>query len=144
MTIRRAEPRDVPGIVAMGLRFAAESDYGSKLPVVPDAIARTVARVATSDEGLLLVSESAESLTGMIALMTFDHPFSGVRVASELVWWVEPEARGDGLRLLKRAETWARETGAALMQMTAPNERVGRLYERVGYSKLETSYQRSL
>lgn len=142
--IRRAEPRDVPGIVAMGLRFAAESDYGSKLPVVPDVIARTVARVATSDEGLLLVSESEESLTGMIALVLYEHPFSGERFASELVWWVEPEARGVGVRLLRAAEEWARGSGAGRMQMIAPNERVGALYDRLGYSKLETTYQRSL
>jgi GNAT superfamily N-acetyltransferase len=65
-------------------------------------------------------------------------------MAFEVVWWVEPEARGDGVRLLRAAEDWAIEQGIGKMQMVAPNERVGALYERMGYLPVETSYQRTL
>ncbi len=82
--------------------------------------------------------------TGMIAMLAYDHPFSGERIAFEVVWWVDPEARGDGLRLLRAAEEWARDQGIKKMQMIAPNERVGVLYQRLGYLPVETSFQRSL
>lgn len=142
--IRRAEPQDIPQIVAMGVRFATESEYARHFLVRPEVIARTVAHVASSEDGAIFVSGSDATLTGMIALVAFEHPFSGERIASELVWWVEPEARGDGLRLLRAAEEWARATGAVRVQMVAPNDRVGALYERLGYAKLETYFQRSL
>ena len=63
-----------------------------------------------------------------------------------MTWWVDPAARGIGLALLRRAERWAAETGAAAIQMIAPatNPRVGRIYERRGYRALETSYQRAI
>jgi hypothetical protein len=57
------------------------------------------------------------------------------------MWWVEPAARGCGLALLKRAERWALETGATAIQMSAPEARVGRLYERRGYRLVEMTYQ---
>jgi GNAT superfamily N-acetyltransferase len=93
---------------------------------------------------VILVSGSDATITGMIAMLAYDHPFSGERMAFEVVWWVEPEARGDGVRLLRAAEDWAMEQGIGKMQMVAPNERVGALYERLGYLPVETSYQRSL
>ena len=43
----------------------------------------------------------------MIGLLLFENPITGEPTVSELFWWVEPEARGSGVRLLKRAEQWA-------------------------------------
>jgi hypothetical protein len=45
---------------------------------------------------------------------------------------------------LRAAEDEARRCGAKSMQMIAPDPRVGKLYERIGYSYIESSYQRSL
>jgi hypothetical protein len=66
-----------------------------------------------------------------------------VLTAGELMWYMDPAARGGGLALLARAERWAAEMGAQQIQMIAPatNPRVGRLYEHRGYRALETSYQ---
>ena len=48
----------------------------------------------------------------------------------------------DGVSL--EAEKWARQSGAARMQMIAPNERVGRFYRRLGYDHIESNYQLNL
>ena len=142
--IRKALPADMDRLVAMGQRFASETEYSAFVTVDPARVAHSIVQVASSPDGVVLVSGSDASLTGMIAMLAYDHPYSGERTAFELEWWVEPEARGDGVRLLRAAEDWAREVGATKMQMVAPNGRVGALYSRLGYAPVETSYQRSL
>ncbi|HET8644054.1 MAG TPA: GNAT family N-acetyltransferase [Vicinamibacteria bacterium] len=130
----------------MSARFALESEYAGVIRVDPERVAETIANVATSDNGAIFVAGDEGDPRGMIVLVAYDHPYSGERTAYELAWWMEPEARsdGDGLRLLRAAEEWGREVGAKTMYMVAPNDRVGALYQRLGYAKVETSYQRSL
>jgi GNAT superfamily N-acetyltransferase len=128
----------------MGARVISETDYAGIISVNPDRLSASVKAVADNPDGVILVSGSDATITGMIAMLAYDHPFSGERMAFEVVWWVEPEARGDGVRLLRAAEDWAMEQGIGKMQMVAPNERVGALYERMGYLPVETSYQRTL
>jgi GNAT superfamily N-acetyltransferase len=81
-------------------------------------------------------------MVGMIGVHIFNHPMSGEKIGCEAFWWVEPEARGGGLGLLKRGEAWLKAMGAKRIQMIAPNERVARLYRRRGYSKTEEHYQK--
>lgn len=131
-------------LIEMGRRFVEETAYNGRVVVDPERVAETVVNVVRSPDGIVLVSGSDASISGMIAVIVYPHPFSGERIATELVWWVDPEARGDGIRLLRAAEAWAREVGAVRMQMVAPDERVGALYRRMGYEPVETSYQRSL
>ena len=142
--IRRATEEDTGRLVEMGRRFVAETAYRDLIAVQPEKLAGVITTMLANPEAVVLVSGLDATLTGMIALLVYDHPYSGERMAFEAVWWVEPEARGDGVRLLRAAEQWARERGAIAMQMVAPNERVGNLYARLGYAPVETSYQRSL
>jgi GNAT superfamily N-acetyltransferase len=142
--IRRATADDAGRLVEMGQRFVAETEYSGLIAARPECLAQTVASVLENPNGVVLVSGSDASVTGMIAMLAYNHPFSGERTAFEVVWWVEPEARGDGVRLLRAAEDWAKEQGATAVQMVAPNDRVGALYQRLGYAPVETSFQRSL
>ena len=65
-------------------------------------------------------------------------------VASEFFWYVKPEHRGGGIRLLKAFEKWAREQGADRIIMThladSMPEGLKKLYIRLGYEELETNY----
>jgi hypothetical protein len=83
------------------------------------------------------------AVVGMIGLVAITSHVSGLPTATEVMWWVDPEARGSGLTLLRRAERWAVETGAAVIQMVAPatHARLGMLYQRRGYEMMETTYQ---
>ena len=65
-------------------------------------------------------------------------------MAGEVVYWVDEDARGAGVRLLKAAEAWGRAHGAAFMQMISPNPRVDTFYERMGYAPVERTFQRAL
>lgn len=143
--IRRATLDDRDRLMQMAQRFVAETPYAGLITIDLDRLAASVGGLLENPSGCVLVSGDA-TLTGMIAMLAYDHPFSGERTAFEVVWWIEPEARGsgDGVRLLRSAEAWARDGGITKMQMVAPDPRVGEFYQRMGYAPVETSYQRSL
>ena len=146
MTIREAASHDVEAIVAMGVHFIAGTTYGDHLSINPLQLRDFAGRCVSGGlgESAILLSEEDGVTTGMIGLLVAPHPFSGDRTASELFWWVEPSHRGHGLRLMRAAEAWAVQHGAARLQMVAPNERVAKLYRARGYTQLESTYQRSL
>jgi len=142
--IRPATEDDIPRLVEMGERFLTETVYHARVPVNPVQMATTVLRLLSTEAGAVFVSDRDGALVGMIGMIVFDNPITGESTVSELFWWVEPEHRGCGLRLLKRAEQWGRESGARKVHMIAPTPDVARLYERLGYEQLETTFQRAL
>lgn len=129
----------------MGARFLREV-YADRLdPPDPECLRTTAAWLLDgSTDRTVFVAETATGLVGMIGLFVHPHPFTGQRTATEMFWWIDPEARGPGMRLLRAAETWARRAGAATLQMVAPDPAVERFYERVGFTRVETSYTRRL
>jgi len=142
--IRDATEQDIPRLVAMGERFLTETVYRGRVPVDPATMARTLALLVATENGTVLVSERDGVVVGMIGLLLFENPISGELTAGELFWWVEPEHRGIGVRLLKRAEQWARRAGARKVHMIAPTPEVGQLYDRLGYGYLEAAYQKAI
>jgi GNAT superfamily N-acetyltransferase len=95
-------------------------------------------------KGEILVSERAGAITGMLGYLLYDHFISGERIAGEVFWWVEPEARGDGLRLMREAEKRAKERGAKRFQFIAPTPQLEHVYRRLEYSWVESTFQKSL
>lgn len=128
----------------MGERFLTQTVYRGRVTVNPEQMAKLVAQLLDGETGVIFVSEHEGDVVGMIGLLAFLHPIAGELSVSEVFWWVEPEHRGGGVRLLKRAEAWAREIGAVKLFMVAPTAEVGQLYERLGYASLETCYERAL
>lgn len=129
----------------MGARFLTETVYaGRSVPVNPAAMTRTVTFLIGSELGVVFVSEREGVVVGMLGLLLFENPITGESTASELFWWVEPEYRGLGVRLLKRGEQWAREMGAQQVHMIAPTPEVGQLYTRLGYDYLESAYHKAM
>jgi GNAT superfamily N-acetyltransferase len=128
----------------MGERFLTQTVYRGRVTVNPSQMASLVEMLIEAEAGAIFVSERDGEVVGMIGLLAFVHPIAGEPTVSELFWWVEPTQRGCGVRLLKRAEQWARDKGALKLFMIAPTADVGQLYERLGYESLETTYQRAL
>jgi RimJ/RimL family protein N-acetyltransferase len=143
-TIRPASDADLARVLELEEHFYRLTPYRDRLADNP-AQRRAISEwLMTNDEATLLVIERNHLVVGMIGLFLFDHPLSAERLASELFWWVEPEARGIGVRLLRAAERWAADHGALRLQMIAPDPEVARLYERLGYQEVERSYERRL
>jgi len=135
--IRLAKEDDLDRLVQMGLRFRGESSYRTKISANPEKM-RETAKILV-DKQSVLISEH-----GMLGFVIYDHFLSGEKTAGEVFWWVDPDHRGEGVRLLRQMERQARQVGAKNLQMIAPTERVGQFYERLGYEYVESSYQKAL
>ena len=140
--IRLAGEADIPRLVEMGKRFRGSTTYAGHIAENLDRMANTAARLAATDG--VLVSERDGRIVGMLGYILFDHFLSGELIAGEVFWWVEPEHRGDGVRLLFEAEKRARAAGALRMQMIAPTDRVAAVYQKLGYEFVEAAYQKTL
>lgn len=155
MMIRKATNDDIPRIVEMAQRFFPESPYPALYGDMPDSQAAGLAIIAMQgapgiDPGVMLVAEDAGELIGMACLFSDRATFNpAVRIASELVFWIEPEHRGGmaAVRLLKAAEKDAREKGVQVNRMAVMSsspEQAAKLYERMGYSLTECYYSKRL
>lgn len=88
---------------------------------------------------------------GAILGVVAPHPFNpaNVLIATELFWWVEPKYRASkfSLNLVKQFEEAAKAKGANLVMMMAiehSNDMAIRLYPKLGYSKLETTFLKEI
>src|SRR5258708_21131239 len=96
--------------------------------------------------GKILVWEESGVITGVLGMLIVPHPFTGEITASEIIWYVEEASRkgGAGIKLLWEAERVARELGAKKLQVSAPNEQIGAIYERFAFKQIEVVYLKEL
>ena len=142
--VRPATPDDVPALVTLGAQFHASTPYGALVPWNAAHVAAVTTALVAGERSTVLVAGRDGAPVGMLALALYPHPVSGEVVASELVWFVAPAHRGVGVRLLRAGEAWAQAQGATVMQMVAPSEDVGQMYARLGYTPVETAWQRRM
>lgn len=144
--IRLATPDDVPALVTLGVRFLNETPYHMHLAASPTHLEELARALIASEDAVIFVAERHGEVVGCLALHVFPHPMSGERTANELVWWVNPEARGVGVLLLRRGEEWAKAMDATRMQMVAPTAapEVARFYTHAGFTPVETMYERRI
>lgn len=155
MQIRRATEADLPRIVEMAQRFYPESPYPPLYGDMPEAQAAGLALVVMNgygniEPGVVLVAEAGGALVGMVCLCADRGTFNpAVKMASELVFWVEPEYRGGmaAVRLLRAAEEAARDMGITVNRMAVLSSspaQAAQLYERMGYTLTESYYSKRL
>lgn len=140
--IRDAQQSDLKRIVEMGARFRRETSYDKYLGESRDCMTK-LAENLISKRGLLL-SERGGRIIGMLGFIVHTHFISGELIAGEVFWWVEPEHRGEGVKLLAEMKRRGKLAGAKYYQMVAPNEKVARFYERCGCEFVEATYQGAL
>lgn len=148
MIVRAATRSDVDAIVAMAERFYAQTSYAGIVPLVKESAAGLA--IVLMDHGVMLVAEQGERVVGMVGL--FLEPFTfnvAITVATELVWWVEPDARetGAGMALLAAIEPACRDKGADLIRMMLLHNsppHAAALYARRGYVPTEHAFTKEI
>lgn len=141
--IREADLTDLEVLVAMGLRFASESVYADRLHITEHGVRQTIQWLLNGN-GTIFVSDKDGEIVAMIGVSLLPHFLSGMTYGAEVFWWCNPEHRGHGIRLLRKAEQWAKDRGARFFQTTAPTDDVAAIYDRLNYVKIETGFQKEL
>lgn len=139
--IRPASSDDAPTIVQMVAMLHASA--GIVLPMDPRITARFLQGLIASPLGLVLVAGPADEPDGFLAASVGSASIAMTPVAMEHGWW---SAGGDGLRLLRRYEAWAREQGCFAVRMSTPprNERAASILQRSGFALAEQAWVKVL
>lgn len=97
-----------------------------------------------SDKACILVLGTPAQ--GILMAAAYEHPFGAGRIAKETVWYVAPHARGrDAVAILDAYEMWARSVGCVCAGMASlVTNDVSKIYERRGYSAVETHFMKPL
>ncbi len=140
LSIRRATVADAEALAPLMTQLG--------YPTEPAAMRARLERIDAHPDYHTLVAARGGVLVGTVGLQrgigwVDDHPWA--RVMSLVVTESE-RGRGTGAALMRAAEAWARENGAASLHLTAARHREGahRFYERVGYQATGLRFVRRL
>ncbi len=133
--IRRAVLDDIPALLAMGAKFSERAKLKDHVGYDPDSMADTFRLLIEQGHPVFIGGK------GAIGATQFPHPFNRQHVvAQELFWWSEA---GEGLLLLDALSKHCEEFCDSLVMITLEAiepERIGRLYQRLGFVPLERSF----
>ena len=141
--IREATERDIPVLVEMGREFFKLT--GLPIEYSGDSVAKMIGNLIDGESAVVFVDEEVKSaIAGLVYPFYFN---TDILSGNEMFWWVSPEKRGTGIKLMDKLEEWARDKGADLFQMTClheGHEKIGSYYQRRGYKPTEHNFMRSL
>lgn len=141
--IRQALTTDLPVIAEIGEVFFQECSLPGK--VNPAFFQNVFERLMLDDLAEVWVYESNKQIVGTIAIVfSRDHTTSD-KIAQEMFWYVLPDHRMLGAKLLFWAMKRAKERGCDRLIMTAVKSSptysaVCDIYEKMGMKELETNF----
>lgn len=139
--IREATLDDIPGLMVLGRSFHARSLW-AQMPLDEGRVEQHIISIITGENTACYV---LDDLTGAVGVYIAPLYFTDAFVAQEAFWYCESRR---GLSLMRKAEEWARERGAACMFMSRieglADERVDQIYRRDGYRPTEHTYMKVL
>lgn len=142
--IRRATIDDLRELVEGGIMFAEEAGL---LDLVEDGVEDAIETLLSMEQVYIYVAETDRIIGGIgFSIMPFLWNMSKTEL-SELFFWVEPGAPPTvALRLLRRMMKDAEEEKvdtASIFKLPTSPEKVGHVYERLGFHKAQETYTRN-
>lgn len=146
--LRLAKPEDIPVLAELVEQFVLQE---MPPPVKTDrsVIEDTITKLVTCDKkhGIVILWDVDGKIGGFILGTAVPSMFSSEIHAAEIAYHVLPEYRKSKAykELLETYESWAKEIATAdIISVALLDKRVGKLYERKGYSFTEMSYKKEL
>lgn len=139
--IRKATTEDIPTLVELGAKMAAESPEWRDMGYSREKVAALLATLVDSARGLVIVADRGGVCGGLVAAAS-EHWACDSVVAFELAIYVDPDARGAvvGIQLVKAYRDWVAangfKRGTAGVTTGLQTERTAVLYEKAGARRL--------
>ena len=145
--MRYATHDDVLALVELGKPFVQQHPMLKGVAVSDEQLVGVLTNLI--DIGVIIVAEDAEGgLIGMLAgMMAPVWCAPSHKVAAELAWWMKPGHRNGmtAIRMLRQFEAWAEAQEASqvvVSSIPSISQKVGDLYDRLGYELIENSYRK--
>lgn len=145
--IKIATLEDLPGLLKVLKNFFDASPFNGLTDFDVVIATETATKIIQGEKenGIVLLYLKEGVVKGVLAGLCHQMFFSKDKVATELCWWVDEDARGrDSLELISAYEFWAEKVGCTITTMAnltgTTGERLDKYYKRRGYTPLETAY----
>ena len=146
MIVRDAHEADIPSIIEGIKAFVSSSSY--HIDTVDTLhVENTILALLANDDGCVAVLETDEgAFSGCFIGMAHLHLFSGKRMLGELFIYTTPEARGNGSKLRRFAEEWAKDRDCSMFCIAYPvsESHLEKVYRRWGFVPCETHWRKEL
>lgn len=134
---------DLPDIVNMSMKFMETTGYAefSDRKTIEDFAFDMLN--AERNEKIVIY----EPGVGFLAGVANPFPFGPHLLATEVAWWVSPDARGKrvGAEFLEAFEYWAKEiAGCTMLSMVGLDDKLEKFYQDKGYKLYERAYMKVL
>jgi len=146
--IRKATEDDMGGIIAMSRMFYPTTHYVDFAPYDENTAFGLIKGMLQKD--ILLVALDGDRHVGLVGLIVCPFMFNrSINMAHEVIWWVDPEARGLGVgqALLGAIEPACVAAGCDAIQMihmaNSPPQAAA-IYIKAGYRESESCYSKRL
>lgn len=140
--IRKSIYEDMAEVSRISYKYASETLMGN---LSEGHLAAMIA--GCTEKGFVLIAEREDRVVGILAGV-FVEGFDMGKFFEETIWYVEPEYRGIGLRLYKRALQLCKEANCQGIAMTAYNNKhldnVVKFYERNGFEEIERRFYKKI
>lgn len=140
MTLKLATHEDIPDILILAQAFVEESPYTGDAEDIEQTV-RNLLR--DRNQGIIVLYLVDDKPVGFIGGVLSKMITSKDPIATEVMWYVSPSARGSrkSLALKEAFEYWAKRVGAKMIAMsTLADDKIERYYERTGYKLMEKTY----
>lgn len=144
MEFRFADLSDVKGIVATVVNFAKNKGSKTEYNLFSSRhLESELTRLINSPSGCVILSVESNRVVGVLVGTISGSLFSPALAAEELMWWIEPEYRGRGLKMMRMFEQWAKDSGAVMCVMSGFDD-LEKFYKLKGYEKRSTHYTKEV
>lgn len=145
-SIRFSYVGDLAGLAHIGQSFYTEAKLGARF--IPETFVKSWAAIIESGCGKIILLETGGVPIGALGFLVHRDLYDGVLTASETFWYVLPEHRGDGPRLLKAFEEHAISIGAKRIIMGYLEHLMPKVlslyYQRLGFHPIEHTFMKEL
>ncbi|MFW8636714.1 GNAT family N-acetyltransferase [Cribrihabitans pelagius] len=143
-SIRPARWNERFAVLKLARDFHAAS--GIPFPFDPAHASQTAQSFIEDPDKLCLVLEVSGALRGVLAASWAVSPLAPVRLAQEVIFWLDPQHRGSAARkMLSAYEEWARGQQCDAAGLAALNDpRVSRFFGAAGFKPVENKFLKIL
>ena len=146
MIVRNANLEDYDLVTPLGIEFIKNSPMGH---VDFDEYSFKSLFESMVKGGSFWVLVSGDEVVGICGALAFPLYFnSDYLLAQELFWYVDPDHRGSGYKLLNSLEEWAKDEGVHTIHMFALEDKsietMKKVYAKKGYHPIERTFSKEL
>ena len=145
-TIEECDRSEFVELAGLASKFYSSSSALKKFDI--NVFCSTWNNLYSIGAGVIFLLKRELDIIGVIGGIKYPDVNSGELIATEMFWFVDQEKRGNGIKLFKRFESWARDNKCKSIIMVhlidSMPDKLKKLYTRYGYKPIEISYKKEL